>query len=92
MGFVGTEGSLAYDGLTGRLSVSGAFPPFDSWVHTAPRSMQGDPVAHVIGAMRGEHAPVATVDDAWRNLSSCLAFYEAARSGSVVAPEELPSD
>jgi predicted dehydrogenase len=32
---------------------------------------------------------LATVEDAWENFAVCLAFYEAAATGTVVKPEHL---
>src|SRR3712207_8713491 len=37
MSIVGSEGALALDSLTGRLSLTGNFPPFEGWVHTQDR-------------------------------------------------------
>lgn len=91
MSLAGTEGALATDSLTGRLSVAGGFPPFEGWVHTAPRPANTDAVDHLVALVRGEREPVATVEDAWRNLAACLAGYEAARSGTPVTPDALPA-
>ena len=91
MSLVGTEGAVAWDGLSGRLSVAGEFPPFEGWVHTAPKGMHEGGLDHLVALARGEAEPVASVEDAWRNLAACLAFYEAAEAGRAVAPQEPPS-
>ena len=87
---VGTEGAVTMDSLTGRLSVAGNFEPFQGWVHTT-YNRPADKIGHVVKVVRGEEAPVATVDDAWRNLAICRAFYQAAEAGTPVSPEALPA-
>jgi len=91
MSIVGSEGALALDSLTGRLSLTGNFPPFDGWVHTQPPSRQASGLDHLIACVRGEASPIATVEDAWRNLAACRAFYEAADAGTSVAPADIPA-
>ena len=86
---VGTEGAVAYDSLTGRLSLSGNLPPFNGGVHTARAATSAEGLDHLLAVVRGEQEPVATVEDAWRNLAACRAFYDAAGSGSVTAPAAL---
>jgi predicted dehydrogenase len=90
MSLVGDEGAVVLDSLSGRLSVVGSFPPFNGWVHTAPLSSQSDGLEHLLAIIRGEQSPIATADDAWRNLAACRAFYAAAESGTVGVPEQLP--
>lgn len=91
MNIVGTQGAMAYDSLTGRFSVAGDFPPFTGWVHTTPGAANTDGLDHLIASIRGEESPIATVEDAWRNLSVCRAFYDAADAGSTVAPADIPT-
>ncbi len=91
MGLVGTEGALAYDSLTGRVSVTGDFPPFTGWVHSTPKATNEHGLEHLLASIRGEERPIATVEDAWRNLAACRAFYEAATSGTAVTPEAPPA-
>lgn len=91
MCLVASEGALAYDSLTGRVSVAGQFPPFANWVHSAPPAMFDDGIDHLLACVRDEETPVATVEDAWRNLAVCRAFYDAAASGSLVVPENVPA-
>jgi len=90
MELVGAEGTIAYDSLTGHMSVAGPFPPFAGWVHTAPQAMHDDGLDHFLACIRGEQRPIATVEDAWRNLAACRAFYDAVTSGHAVAPAGLP--
>lgn len=87
---VGTEGALLLDSTTGKATVSGKFPPFTGWVQIPPPAAHVDGVDHFAALVRGEAEPVATIDDAWRNLAACLAFYEAAGTGRAVAPARLP--
>ena len=87
---IGTEGAVVYDGMTARLSVIGKFPPFQGWIHVAPRPAGGNGVDHMIKVIRGEEQLVANVEDAWRNLAACVAFYEAAGAGTERAPADLP--
>ncbi len=86
MSLVGTKGIVAYDSLSGRLSVAGDFPPFSGWVQTAPLATYTEGLDHFLAAIRGDEQAVATVDDAWRNLAVCRAFYEAAASGTIMPP------
>ncbi len=90
MSLVGTKGALAFDSLTGRFSVTGNFQPFKSWVHTSPAATHTDGLDHLIASIRGEVPVIGTVEDAWRNLSVCRAFYAAAASGCGVAPAQPP--
>jgi predicted dehydrogenase len=86
---IGTEGAVSYDSMTGRFSVAGNFPPFQGWVQTAPQQTFTAGLDHFVAAIRGQAAPIATVEDAWRNLAACLAFYRAAEAGSPIAPQEI---
>jgi len=90
MSLVGTAGIVAYDSLSGRLSVAGDFPPFSGWVQTAPLATHTEGLDHFLAAIRKEEDAVATVEDAWRNLAVCRAFYEAAASGSIITPASIP--
>jgi predicted dehydrogenase len=86
---VGTEGQLVFDPtLTGKLSVSGKFetPASGGWTTIAPPwRAGGHPEAdHILDLVEGTAQPVASVQDARTNLAVCLAFYEAARTGSAV--------
>lgn len=87
---IGSEGAVAFDSLTGRFAAAGDFPPFKGWVQTAPQSTFNPAVEHFAACIRGDAQPIATVEDAWRNLAACLAFYDAARAGALRAPEALP--
>jgi predicted dehydrogenase len=83
---VGTEGGLLQDSTTGKLALTGSFPPFTGWVHVTPEAAHADGLDHLAAIVRDEAEPVATVEDAWRNLAVCLAFYDAARKGTAVRP------
>jgi predicted dehydrogenase len=88
---IGTEGAIAHDSLTGRFSIAGNFPPFNGWTQTAlGGSASADLLGHFAACVRGEATPIATVEDAWRNLAVCRAFYEAAEQHASVAPAGLP--
>jgi len=52
--------------------------------------MHDDGLDHFLACIRGEQRPIATVEDAWRNLAACRAFYDAVTSGHAVAPAGLP--
>ena len=84
---VGSEGAVQLDGIRRRTLVRGKFPPFSGWVESDPPVGEGEPLSAWISLIRGEADPIANVDDAWHNLSACLAFYDAAASGSRRAPE-----
>ena len=86
---IGSEGAIAYDSLTGRLSLAGALSPFKGWIHTNPETTHSTGLDHLIACVRGEETPVATVDDAWRNLAACRAFYQAASTGTTVSPDRI---
>lgn len=85
---VGSEGVVHLDGLRRRMMVRGKFPPLSGWVDTEPPTGQGEALSHWVSLVRGEADPVATVDDAWNNLAVCLAFYEAASTGTTRTPEK----
>ncbi len=91
MNLVGTEGAVAFDSLSGKMSVSGSFPPFEGWVQVAPESTFAEAIDEFVSYVREGKEPVATVEDAWRNLAACLAFYEAAESGRTASPQNPPS-
>ena len=88
LSIVGTEGALAYDSLTDRLSLAGRLSESGTWQEVEPRSWDAEGIGHLVAAVRGREPAIATIDDAWRNLAACLAFYEAAAAGKAVAPAE----
>jgi len=90
MNLVGDEGAVALDSLSGRLSVTGSFPPFNGWVHMAPLSAHSTGLDHLLASIRGERAPIATAEDAWSNLAACQAYYTAVDAGTAGIPERLP--
>jgi predicted dehydrogenase len=92
---VGTEGHIVNDPtLTGKLAVSGKFdgPANGGWTLFSPpgRRSSGGPVEHLIDCLESGQTPVASVADSRATLAACLAFYEAARSGSAVSLDPLP--
>jgi predicted dehydrogenase len=87
---VGTEGQIVFDPtLTGKVSVSGRFdgPTGGGWTtFNAPWRAGGHPeIAHVIECLEAGKPTAATVQDARANVATCLAFYEAARTGRTVS-------
>jgi predicted dehydrogenase len=83
---LGTEGQIAEDGtFTGKLGVTGQFPPFQGWTLTARPTQGGTTVIeHLAECLAEEGTPAAGIDDALKNLAVCLAFYDAARTGNAV--------
>jgi predicted dehydrogenase len=82
---IGTAGTICEDtSAWGKVAVRGSFG-FDGWVALQQAGGSSNPVEHIAAVARGEAAPVATVEDGRTNLTACLAFYEAARGGAVVA-------
>lgn len=86
---IGTEGALAIDTTTGLISLFEKNGPFDGWVQVQAPSDDSTGVDAILAAVRREGAPLATVEDAWENLSACLAFYEASATGTAVQPAHL---
>ena len=85
---VGERGAIIMDSATGMLSVTGDFAEAlpRTWLHTVTPAARASMVEHVARCVRGEEQLAGTVEDARANFAACLAFYEAARSGTVVAP------
>jgi predicted dehydrogenase len=82
---VGSRGSIINDTATGRMALTGDFG-LSGWLQVAPPAAQSAYIEHVIRCLRGEEPPASTVEDARANLAACLAVYESARTGQVVAP------
>ncbi len=91
LGMVGTEATLAFDTLTGNLSLGGNLSVTGRWEHRTPQQWDDEAIGNLVAAVRGEASPVGTFDDAWHNLATCLAFYEAAASGVARAPVVSPT-
>jgi predicted dehydrogenase len=89
MSLTGTAGAISYDSITGRLALAGAFQPFKGWVQAGPRTLYSTGLDHLLAVVRGEEQPIATIDDAWRTLAICRAFYESVEAGTAVAPTAL---
>jgi predicted dehydrogenase len=81
----GSAGTITEDSnLRGTIALRGSFG-FDGALTLEPkREPRSLVVDHLVAVIRGEVAPVATVADGRANLAACLAFYEAARSGTSV--------
>jgi predicted dehydrogenase len=79
---VGTRGTVAIDSVTGRLSL--LEDGHDGWQDIPAPSDSWLGLDAILAAVAGEK-PIATVRDAWENLAVSLAFYEAAKAGTVVA-------
>lgn len=86
---VGTKGSVAVDSLTGNLSLFGPGGPLPGWVHGRTPGSDVDGLDGMLAAIAGTAEPIATVEDAWENLSACVAFYQASASGQMVEPAHL---
>ena len=81
---IGSAGAICDDkGPWGRIAARGAFG-HEGWIGLQPATATTGVVEHVIACVRGEARPAATVEDGRANLAACLAFYEAARSGTTV--------
>ena len=86
---IGTSGAVAVDTASGLISIFDAENEYDGWIHVAAPSDDSVGIESILAAVAGEGDPIAGVEDAWENLSACLAFYEASASGSVVEPAHL---
>jgi predicted dehydrogenase len=87
---VGTRGSLIMDSATGKMAITGDFGLPDWALLPPPRALNGL-IRNVIATLKGDERPVSTAEFARDNLAACLAFYESARTGQAVAPEESPA-
>jgi len=81
----GSAGTIGEDSnLRGAVALRGDFG-FEGALSLEPkREARSLVVDHLVDAVRGQVAPAATVEDGRANLAACLAFYEAARTGSSV--------
>jgi predicted dehydrogenase len=81
----GSAGTITEDSnLRGTIALRGNFG-FDGALSLEPkREPRSLVVDHLVAVIRGEVAPAATIADGRANLAACLAFYEAARSGTSV--------
>lgn len=82
----GTEGILHVDTSTGRFTIFDPAGRDPGWIQFASPSDYSEGVEAMHAAISDPQAAIATVDDAFDNLAVCIAFYEAARTGSVVVP------
>lgn len=88
---VGSRGAIMDDGVGGwgggRTHLRGDFG-HDGWVTVdATRAKSTAPIEHLADCIRGDAAPVASVEDAKINLEACLAFYRAAAANAEVKIE-----
>jgi hypothetical protein len=89
----GINGMFEVNGITDRqLVVEQSQVGEARWYETAvPSAESADAVIeHLVSLIRGESAPVATVQDAWINLAACLAFYASVDQSSPVTPRSQP--
>jgi predicted dehydrogenase len=91
----GTKGVARIDDVTHRVSVAETPPQggsMDTWTDVpVPANYEMESVvAHVADVVMGQAEPLATVEDAWRNLAVSVAFYEAAKTGVPVRVKEVP--
>lgn len=87
---VGTKGAVSVDTLTGQIATFGVDTETKGWsLAPAPKDAR-NPIDPIVAAVRGEETALGTVEDGWRNLAVCRAFYEAAERGTVVRPETVP--
>jgi len=80
---VGTKGSLIMDSATGKMAVNGDFG-VKGWFLASPPPARGGFMRHVVRCMAGDEEPMSSAQTARDNLAACLAFYEAARTGTTV--------
>lgn len=81
---VGTAGAISDDSSPwGRLAVRGDFG-HEGWISVEPARGGLAALGHLVDAIHGETALLATIDDAYHNLAACLAFYQAAKEGKTV--------
>ncbi len=80
---VGTKGSLIMDSATGKMTINGDFVP-SGWLMAAPPPAKGGFMHHVVRCLSGDEEPVSSAETARDNLAACLAFYEAASTGTTV--------
>jgi hypothetical protein len=50
-----------------------------------PRRMGGSMLDHLLDCVEGKAQPVTGLFDSFKNLEACLAFYQAARTHTVVS-------
>jgi predicted dehydrogenase len=82
LALAGSEGAIAFDSLSGSLSL------FDGTGWTRSEIPDDDPsdLAPLLEHLRSPTGEFGTVRDAWDNLAACLAFYESAATGTAVTP------
>jgi len=86
---VGTEGSLHLDTSTGMIGLLETKGDHQGWIQIASPSDHTVGLEEILAGVRDPQQAVATVDDAWENLSAAIAFYEAAAAGTAVRPAHL---
>jgi predicted dehydrogenase len=86
---VGTTGALHLDTSTGRIALFQDKGEFAGWTERLMPSDDAVGIDTILKAIATNGDSLATVEDAWENFAVCLAFYEAAATGTVVKPEHL---
>jgi predicted dehydrogenase len=89
--FFGSEGSLVWDSLLNKVAVTGKFgEALTGWLELAkpegPVARTEAMIQYLTGCIRGDQTPLHRVEDDRASLATALAFYEATRRGSAVAP------
>lgn len=92
----GAKGVVRVDIVTHRVQVAETplrWGALDRWrdVAAPPNYDEATVTRHVADVVLGQAEPLATVEDAWRNLAVAEAFYEAAQSGRLVRVKEGPA-
>lgn len=92
----GTNGAVRADEVAQRVSIAAAPSgggPMTDWRDVAiePIDPTRSLAAHFVDVAMGQVEPLATVEDAWRNLAVAVAFYEAAAAARPVSVKEVPA-
>jgi predicted dehydrogenase len=83
---VGETGAIAIDTSTGLIGLYEVENSVGGWIQIKSPADHTAGVDSIVEAVRNPSSALATVEDAWENLSVALAFYEAAATGSIVRP------
>lgn len=86
---VGTAGALNLDTSTGMIGLLETEGAHKGWIQLKSPPDHTVGLEEILAAVREPEKVIATVDDAWENLSTAIAFYEAAAAGTTVKPVHL---
>ncbi|GAA2080882.1 hypothetical protein GCM10009840_15610 [Pseudolysinimonas kribbensis] len=84
---VGTQGIVYLDTTTGMIGLREFGTGDDSWQQLPSPPDHTVGIDAILAAVRDPSSALSTVEDAWENLSVCVSFYEAARTGTVQKPK-----